>query len=118
MGAIAADVVDGDAEDRIVFIEYQAAILRDGQLRAQQVIDRVVAVEAKVLYGLDDLSGKSGAARVERSSGGPILIYSGMGGGKTHTEVSGQRRQSGERRGGKRRALGLKHAQSRDRVHA
>jgi hypothetical protein len=64
--AVAVDVVDRHAEDRIVSIEYQTAILRDGQLRTEQVIDRVVAVEAEVLHGLDDLSWKSGAARIER----------------------------------------------------
>src|SRR5882672_2091670 len=37
---------------------------------------------------------------------------------KSNTKLSGQRGEIGESRGGKRRALGLKHAQSRDRIHA
>src|SRR5215471_7799707 len=37
---------------------------------------------------------------------------------KTNTELSRQRGQIGESRGGKLRALGLKNAQSRDRIHA
>src|SRR5262249_16666494 len=63
MAISTADIVDGDAKDRIVFFENQTAVLHRGQFRREQEIDWIIWVETKIACGFRYLAGKREPAR-------------------------------------------------------